>query len=517
MSFTVRRVREEVQPGRLRKSVRFGLGLLASSRQLWRHFQERKQADDDRHSRERTLKRTVTVLLSLLLSVLLLVGALNVLLRIKSFAFDLFSVAGATLPKDADGFTNVLLLGVGDNDHDGVDLTDTIIVASIDATRTKSVVLLSIPRDTYILSSAKMAKGRINSLYRDYKGYLIHNGTEKKAASSESLRQLGEEVSTFIGLPIHGVVKINFSGFIQGVDALGGIDIDVPEDLVDTEYPGPDYSYETFSVSKGLQHMSGAIALKYVRTRHTTSDFSRSARQQQVIAAIAQQAKNAGLLSRPSKLTDLLGIVAKNVETTFTVRELISLAQTGKALNPGRVISVQLSDQGDVGDFLYAPPREQFDGASVLLPVSIPDFPVTWKQVQAFGSILFRHRSLFFDSPHFVVANAGAKPGSAGRLAGELTRFGFPVIRYGNLEKKNPSLPASSIVLNPIFEQPENQKAKSRVMEEAAFLSKLLGIQVATVPDMRPFQDGAGDIGVILGKDFVFTPMQDRVSEIDGQ
>ncbi|MDD5054888.1 MAG: LCP family protein [Candidatus Peribacteraceae bacterium] len=522
MSFTVRRVREDEQPSALRKSVRFGLGLVTSSRQLWHHFQERKEADQERQSREHTLKRTVTILLSVLLSVLLLAGALNILLRLKSFATDLFSVAGATLPKDEDGFTNVLLLGVGDNDHDGVDLTDTIMVASIDAVRTKSVVLLSIPRDTYILSSEKMAKGRINSLYRDYKNYLIHRGTEKKAASLEALRQLGEEISTFIGLPIHGVVKINFSGFIQGVDALGGIDIAVPEDIVDPEYPGPDYSYETFRISKGPQHMSGAIALRYVRTRHTTSDFSRSARQQQVIAAIGRQAKSAGLLSRPATLTGLFGIVADNVETTFGVRELISLAQTGKALDPRRVISVQLSDQSgltggipQIGGFLYPPPREQFDGASVLLPLSIPEFPVTWNQVRAFGSILFRHRSLFLDPPHFVVVNAGAKPGSAFRLAGELTRFGFPVVKTGNLEKKNnPSLPASSIVFNPLFDQPEHEKAKERVLEEAAFLSELLGIPLVSSTDPRPFADGDGDIGVILGKDFTFAPLQDRLAEV---
>lgn len=523
MSFTVRRVREEVPPGRLRKSVRFGLSVITSAKQLWQHFQERKNADIERKSRERTLKRTAIVLLSVLLSVLLLVGVLRLLLRIKSVATDLFSVAGAELPKDEHGFTNVLLLGVGDGDHDGIDLTDTIMVASIDAVRTKSVVLLSIPRDTYVLSSAKMGKGRINSLYRDYKGYLIRKGTEKNEASTASLRQLGEEISSFIGLPLHGVVKINFSGFVEGVDALGGIDVVVPKDIVDREYPGPDYSYETFSISEGPQHLSGAVALKYVRSRHSTSDFSRSARQQQVIAAIGLQAKNAGLLSHPAQLTDLLGIVAKNVETTFSARELISLAQTGRKLDPHRVISVQLSDQSgfggsfpEAGGFLYPPPRDQFDGAAVLLPVSIPDFPVTWKQVQAFGVLLFRHRSFFLDPPQIVVANAGARSGSAGRLAGEMIRFGFPVIHYGNLEKNNnPSLAASSVVLSPMFDQPEYQQGKVRAQEAAEFLGSLLGIPVAPSSDPRPFVDGKGHIGVILGKDFTFTPLQNRLSEID--
>ncbi len=494
------------------------MSFFSSIKQLWKHFEERKHADDERKSRERALKRTATVLLSILLSVLVLIGVLKGLLFLKSFASDVLTTAGATLPVDENGFTNVLLLGVGDSDHDGIDLTDTIMVASIDAQRTKSAVLLSIPRDTYILSTAKMGKGRINSLFRDYKGYLIHKGMEKKQASQESLKQLSEEISTLLGFPIHGAVKINFSGFTQGVDALGGIDVIVPQDLVDPEYPGPDYSYETFSIAKGQQHMSGALALKYVRSRHSTSDFSRSARQQQVIAAIGQQAVKAGLLSHPAKLTELFSIVAKNVETTFSVRELISLAQTGKAISTRRIISMQLSDQSGLtgglpqsGGFLYAPPRDQFDGAAVFLPISIPDFPVTWKQVQVFCKLLLSHRSLFFDPPHFVVVNAGAKPGSARVQADELTRFGFQVVHYGNLQKKgNPSLSTSSIVLNPLFDDDQHAKAKPRAQEEAAFLSKLLGIPVAP-SDARPFMEEGGDIAVILGKDFGFKPLQEKL------
>lgn len=519
MSFTSRRVREEKKPSVLARSLLLAVPLIQWGARYYAHFKHAKQEEAVQAKREHLLKRTVTVLLAALLVLLLLIGTLKVLVRLKAMTLGMVGMAAAELPVDSNGLTNVLLLGEGNSDHSGIDLTDTVMIASLDPKGTKSAVLLSIPRDTYILKTEKMGAGRINSLYRDYKNSLVRQGKTAGVASNESLRQLATEIGTLFGLELHGAVKVNFSGFEQTVDSIGGIDVVVPEDLLDTQYPGPDYSYTTFSLAAGTQHLDGATALKYARSRHSTSDFSRSARQQQIIAATAKKLKEGGLIKNAGKLMEILSIVSKNVESTFTTRELLGLAEMGKAIETNRIVNMQLHDQNGLfgslikpGGFLYAPPREEFEGASVLLPVSIPEFPISWKQVQALSNIFFQKRELLILSPSITVLNAGAVEGSARKLGGELYRYGFAVIQTGNYVPRSMEFSSSFIAVNPALqgEDEETKAAWKLANETAAFLATLLHMKVLPLPETQPPSDnGVPDVTIVLGEDFQYTPLQD--------
>ncbi|MSR67396.1 hypothetical protein EXS65_01025, partial [Candidatus Peribacteria bacterium] len=164
MSFTVRPIREEKKPGQFRKFAVIGAGILEAAVHLYHQMRHREEEAVESQKRTRFLKRTVTVLLAGLLILLLLIGTLKVLARIKIISLSSMVRIVSTAPmQDEHGFTNVLLLGEGDNDHEGVDLTDTIMVVSLDPGDTKSAVLLSLPRDLYFLSTEKMGKGRVNS------------------------------------------------------------------------------------------------------------------------------------------------------------------------------------------------------------------------------------------------------------------------------------------------------------------------------------------------------------------
>ncbi len=520
MSFTSRRVREQKKPSALHRYVMLALPVIRSMMQMKEHFGHVKHEEEVTVKRERALKKTIAVLLSALLILLLIIGTLKVLVRLKEIALGMVSMAGTDLQKDEHGFTNVLLLGEGDNDHDGVDLTDTVMIASLDPDKTESAVLFSIPRDTYILNAGKMGKGRINSLYRDYKISLERKGMKEPEASQAALAQLDEEVGTLLGMKIHGSIKVNFSGFTEAIDAIGGIDVVVPEDLVDPEYPGPNYSYQTFSIGKGLQHLDGATALKYARSRHSTSDFSRSARQQQIIAAAVQKVKDDGIIRNAGRITELLSIIAKNVESTLSTRELMGLASMGKSIDHGKMVNIQLNDQNGLygstiqpGGFLYSPPREEFDGAAVLLPVSVPEFPVTWKQIRSFSTLLMTHRELFLHTPRIIVLNAGAKPGSARLIGGELYRYLFNVQNTHNYAKgKNPSFPNSFIVIHAALLQDDTRSADQKAAQETAeFLSKTFGMKVTVDPDGQAFSQDDADIAIVLGKDFEYTLLQDRL------
>ncbi len=518
----IRPIREEKKSSKTwRKYVLIGTSLLEAAVHLYTRMRKRHEDDVRDERRVRFLKRTIMVLLSGLAILLLIIGTLHVLIRLQAISIDgMVSAVSTTLPSDQNGFTNLLLLGEGDSDHDGIDLTDTLMVVSLDPTQTKSAVMLSLPRDLYLLSTEKMGKGRINSLYRDYKNTLIHRGTPKNEASTEALKQLGSEIGTSIGVPIHGTIKLNFSGFEEAIDALGGIDMDVPEDIVDPEYPGPQYTYETFTISKGVQHLDGATALKYARSRHSTSDFSRSGRQQQIIAAASEKAKKIGLLTNMTKATRVMSIIARNMETTFTTRELLGLAKIGKSIDAHKVLSLQLSDANGLydginerGGFLYAPPREQFEGASVLLPVSIPEFPVTWKQIQTLTRVLTQHREAFLRPPSILVLNAGAKEGSARLLGAELIRYGFRVIRTSNFSKDpHATVDQSWIAMNPriSLEKGKNFDAL-QTAPTVELLANILRISRTKTPDITAFSKGEGALAIVLGTDFVYTPLQDLI------
>lgn len=503
MSFTVRKIRTAP----LRRSFpwrRYVIALLTIGRPLlgWYGAWKRRQEEQ---KRTRALQKILLILVALLCALLLLGGTARALFGLRSMGMhSLINVTGGEAPRDPLGRINVLLLGEGNAAHDGTDLTDTIIVASLDPIDTQAVAALSLPRDLYFLSTEKMGKGKLNSMYRDFKGYLRAQGKPSGEASHEAMRTLGEEIGRILGLPIQGVVKVDFDGLVKAVDILEGIDIVVPEDIVDTEYPDENYGYETFSITAGPHHIDGATALKYARSRHSSSDFSRSARQQQIIMAMVKRAKEQQLHRDVGAITELLGVLTKNVETTFSVREIIALAGLADQGDLGKVVTMQLSDRNGLydslpmpGGLLYAPPRNLFDGASVLLPVSIPEFPVTWKQVRLLSHFLFDRREVYLAHPTVSILNAGAKPGSARKLANELVRFGFDVTHVANAENLSPQ-DHSWIVRSP--EIPQNVQD---------FFTGSLGL--STILNLDLSAEETASITIVLGKDYAYQPLQDLV------
>ncbi len=370
-------------------------------------------------------------------------------LRIMSIQ-TVMDTVGTPPAVDAYGHTNILLLGVGDKNHDGVDLTDTVMVVSLDASNTKSVAMFSIPRDLWLKDIDHIPDGRINTLYRDTKSYMkrsdVANLTDDQI-SKKAMLAVATEISKRLGVEIHGVVKADFTGFVQAVDAIGGVDVDVPKDIIDLEYPGKVVdTYDTFRISKGPQHLDGETALKYARSRHTTSDFGRSARQQQLLSAIGAKIRSQGLLKSPGTILSLLKIAGEHVVMTFDAKELIGLANVAMHLDLTHPFTVQLSDNSQqVGGFLYPPPRELFNGASVLLP---EDGRRGWTEIQGLALLAINERR--FVTPHrIIVENAGAKAGLARSLGFELIRFGFNVEDIRNRPKgpdgKKISLPHSTV------------------------------------------------------------------------
>ena len=505
MSFCVRRLSdaEKRRVWRLRLPSAASLAaFLAVARPLlgwyetWKGRSERKR----RHERRLTvLKRTLLVLIAALFVLLILAGLAKALLSVRILGLDtIISAAGNAPPADENGFTNILLLGQGD--ETGQDLTDSIMIASLDPGETASAVLLSFPRDLYFLHTDKMDAGRLNSLFRDYRSTLkLKDGLSSRDAEIAAIREIGSELGRQIGLEIHHAVKVDFDAFTQAVDALDGVDVDVPYDIEDREYPDGNYGFEPFMLGKGPRHLDGALALKYARSRHTSSDFDRSARQQQLLAAIGEKAREE---ADPAMIARLMRIMGEHVASTMTVRDIIGLFDAAKRIDRSRIFSMQLSDRNGLydglvepGGFLYAPPRDLFEGASVLLPVSIPEFPVTWKQLQTLKKLLIDTRPPYLADPAIAVLNAGAPPGTARKLATELVRYGFDVdlITNASIAKQDRSAVSGG---------------KEDTRELAGFFALLLKTEHRPLPADLP-ADETRTVVILLGKDYRFVPLQD--------
>lgn len=246
-----------------------------------------------------------------------------------------------------DGRTNILLLGIGGGSHAGADLTDTILVVSLDKQK-KSMAMISIPRDLW----SDTLKDKVNSAY--------HYGEEKKEGGGLTIAKV--VVEDVVGLPIHYVLLIDFSGFERVIDIVGGITIDVPQAFSDAEFPiagkeedlcngDPEFAcrYETVTFTQGKQYMDGKRALTYVRSRHAEgdegSDFARGRRQQEVLIALQERLKNPSLWLPPSKALTLFESFDKASTTDMRIGELATVGKIIMKTGGGQTKRISFVDQ----------------------------------------------------------------------------------------------------------------------------------------------------------------------------
>lgn len=260
---------------------------------------------------------------------------------------------------------NVLVIGVDlrTNQPDEGARSDTLIVVHVDPLQ-KWASMLSIPRDTLVSipsDQCENASGtKINAAYscgyRRPEIYGLDDTLDNRANAGAALA--AQTVEQFLGIKINYTAQVDFAGFQQIVDALGGVTLDVPKDILDAEYPTEDNGYMRLYIPAGLQRMDGVSALRYARTRHADNDFGRAARQQQVLQAILAEIKNQGVLGQLEAAPKLLDIARQSVRTTVQIKDpstLRGLAQLAQELPPERI------------QRLVIKPEQNPDGSSTLL------------------------------------------------------------------------------------------------------------------------------------------------------
>ena len=196
------------------------------------------------------------------------------------------------------------MLGNGGANHPGGALCDVIQMLSINV-KTKKTFMVSIPRDLFV--DIDGSKYKINEMY-------FQGEAKGKGMGGDLSKKIAGEV---LGIPIHYYLKIDFQGFKKIVDTLGGIDVYVDQGISD-----PVWGYY---INTGMHHFNGSEALDYVRSRESTSDFDRSARQQKTLISMRDKALSGGIFSDPTKVANIIETLSNNFKTDITLEELLKI------------------------------------------------------------------------------------------------------------------------------------------------------------------------------------------------
>jgi LCP family protein required for cell wall assembly len=248
----------------------------------------------------------------------------------------------------------ILALGIDQRcDEEGPTRTDTMMLLTLDPVGL-SAAILSLPRDLWV-DIPGFGPDKINQAHFLGESYDYPEGGPGLAVDT---------VEATFGINIDYYVTVNFDAFVQLVDEIEGIDIEVPETIRDDSYPDNCYGYDPFYILSGPQHMDGQTALKYARTRVTFGgDVDRASRQQQVVLAIRDKVLRLEMI--PKLLTQapqLWRIFQRNVEMSLSLGEALQLALLAQEI-PAESI------RSEVLNYDYVYNEITPDGQAVLIPV----------------------------------------------------------------------------------------------------------------------------------------------------
>ncbi len=318
------------------------------------------------------------IIMSLKVKIFALLGAIFLILAALILPYWRFvnqtlkvSIMSALFSNDDlkmyDNQINFFIGGIGDPTHDGPNLTDSIIIANYNF-KTNKLTTISLPRDIW----SPTLKDKINSAYA--------YGEAKKPGGGFILAKA--ELSDIVGMPIQYAAIIDFSQFKELVDYLGGVDVNVANSFVDKHFPidgkendpcggDPTYAcrYQTISFNKGMTHMDGETALKFVRSRYAEgpegTDFAREARQEKVVDAVKN--KVVTMVKKPNVKTyeNLYNIFNRVVKRDLTNQQGAIIARNiilkGNFKQNRVVVGQEFFDNPPMG-------LSQYNGAWVLVP-----------------------------------------------------------------------------------------------------------------------------------------------------
>lgn len=391
-------------------------------------------------------------------------------------------------PWDGRERLNILLIGSDQRPNEGTYNTDTLIVVSIEPT-TGQVAMFSLPRDSWgvPLPAGRLQnafgptyEAKINSLFTAIRGRPDLVAGNSRTRGYNGLKAvLGE----LYGLDIKYFVEVNFDGFKQVVDAMGGVTINVQVPVTDDRYPSDTGRLSRVYIPAGIQHMTGSQALVYARSRHDSDDFDRGFRQQRVLTSLREQADVENLIPR---IPELLKAVRATVKTDIPQAELAKLAGLSATI-----------DTKNIRSYVFSYPRY---GTQVLAPIYkyLPDVGLIRAAVaSAFTvdpALEATRTALAVEKASIWVLNGTNQSGQASALAAYLEYYGLTasapttrpdttglaatrIVVYNGAEAR---LPQTIKFLEKTF------KAKVQLKDDPAIRVDVVITTSRTTPDLTP-------------------------------
>jgi LCP family protein required for cell wall assembly len=248
---------------------------------------------------------------------------------------------------------NVLLMGIDRRPGEPfISRTDTMMLLSVNR-QENTASLLSIPRDLYVVIPDR-GRDRINTAF-------VYGAQGNNPAGGAQLALATVEYN--LGVNVDHYFMVDFNAFIDVIDTLGGITVEVPYDINDPTFPDMNYGYDPLYIPAGAHEFDGYTALRYARTRHQDSDFYRAQRQQQVLMAIRDKALGLGIDDFILRAPILFQQIHDGIRTDLSLEQLVQLANIAKSI-PSENINRAVLDHNYVTS--YTTPG----GASVLVLIN---------------------------------------------------------------------------------------------------------------------------------------------------
>lgn len=332
------------------------------------------------------------------------------------------------LKGEGDGRINILLFGKGGPGHDGPDLTDTMLVFSIDPVN-HTAALLSVPRDLWVNVSG-YGDMKINAAYPNAKYHITDSDpSASQRADHTGITVAEQTVEQVLGIPIDYYAMVDFSGFQQAIDTVNGINVNVPEQLYDPTMAWQN-NWNPILAHKGAQKMNGNKALLYARSRETSSDFARTQRQRQIIVALEKKVFSIGTFSDPLKLAKLADEFGSHAETDMSIHDATRLYQILKGIDTSRTGSIGLTDPGH--DLLTT---DAVGNQSVDRPIA--GF-FRYSAIHNYVRNALKDGYIAKENAGIEVVNGTTKAGVATAEAKVLRSYGYRIAKVIDIPKKSP-------------------------------------------------------------------------------
>jgi len=402
------------------------------------------------------------------------------------------------LKEDANGRSNFLILGSTDDDpnHPGNNLTDTIMVVSIDQ-KAKNAYMFNVPRDLYVqygMACPAGYAGKINAYFS-----CSDSGTDAKA-EQDRLTKTEQFVGNILGMSFQYGVHVNSVVVRDAVNAVGGIDVDIqgdgavpagvePGSILDRNFDwGCNYTCYKVKYSPGVHHLNGNQAMYLAMARGDTaptyglarSNFDREQNQQKILQGLRTKATSTGFLANLNGVTKLIDAVGDNLRTNIPTDEFRTMVNLASEMKSSDIHSIDFQTQDPP---IFTSGNMGAAGSVVYPSAGVDDY----SGLQAFLKRTLSANAITRENAKVVVMNGTTTSGLASTQATILTDKGFNVTDYTNAD-------TTDYKKTVIYQLHDNFSAT------ATKLSQIYGVEVSK--STPPFSvNSATDFVIVIGAD----------------